>query len=746
MTSSSPSSSSAAFGALETALALTSDQIEARTHELLTQLTLDEKLGLMDGDTPFWPGLAEMLAPGGYASRPWVAGAVPRLGIPGIRFVDGPRGIIMKGATTFPVSMARGASWDPALEERIGDAIGKELRALGGNFFGGVCINLLRHPAWGRAQETYGEDSRHLGAMGAALTRGVQRHVMVCVKHYALNSMENARFKIDATIDARALHEVYLAHFKAVVDAGVASVMSAYNSVNGESCGQNQPLLTTILKEQWQFRGFVITDFIFGLRDARKAVLAGQDIEMPFAMRFHRELMTLVQRGEVPIARIDDAALRILRQQVRFAQGRDPSTYTHEVVGCAEHRQLAREAAQKSIVLLKNDDAVLPLTGLRRIALVGRLAAVPNTGDGGSSNTQPAYVVTPLEGLRAALGNDAVAFDDGSDPARAAQTAKDAEAAIVVVGYTHEDEGEYIPPDMIPMFAPTFPPPTPEEEPIAKKILPGHGQQEGGFSPGGDRTQLTLHPRDEHLIQAVAAENPRTIVVLMIGSAVITEVWRDRVKGIVVLWYPGMEGGHALADVLLGRVNQGGRLPCTFPKRAEDLPFFDRNATRITYDLWHGYRKLARDRVTAAFPFGFGLSYTTWKHDNLRLAKDRLTTADTLRLSVDVTNTGTVAGDDVVQLYLSARGSHVERAPRELKAFARVSLAPGETREVSLAVPLADLAYFDPSCGWLVEPIEYEVVVARHAEDETALTAHFRVIDERNEPLHGFESSQREPT
>jgi beta-glucosidase len=249
MTSSSPLPSSAAFGALETATALTSDQIETRAHELLAQLTLDEKLGLMDGDTPFWPGLAEMLAPGGYASRPWVAGAVPRLGISGIRFVDGPRGIIMKGATTFPVSMARGASWDPALEERIGDAIGKELRALGGNFFGGVCINLLRHPAWGRAQETYGEDSRHLGAMGAALARGVQRHVMACVKHYALNSMENARFKIDATIEPRALHEVYLAHFKSVVDAGVASVMSAYNSVNGEWCGQNRSLLTDILKE-----------------------------------------------------------------------------------------------------------------------------------------------------------------------------------------------------------------------------------------------------------------------------------------------------------------------------------------------------------------------------------------------------------------------------------------------------------------------------------------------------------------
>ncbi len=722
------SSAGAAFGALETATVLTPEQIDARARDLLGQLTLDEKLGLMDGDTPFWPGLAEMMAPGGYASRPWVAGAVPRLGISGVRFVDGPRGIIMKGATTFPVSMARGASWDPALEERIGDVIGRELRALGGNFFGGVCINLLRHPAWGRAQETYGEDPRHLGALGAALARGVQRHVMACAKHYALNSMENARFKVDVTIGARALHEVYLPHFKAVVDAGVAAVMSAYNSVNGEWAGQNRPLLTTILKEEWGFRGFVMTDFIFGMRDSLKAALAGQDIEMPFSMHFHAALKQLVEEGKVPESRIDDAGLRVLRQQVRFAQGRDPSAYQREVVGCTAHRQIAREAAQKSIVLLKNDGAVLPLTGGRPVALVGRLAGMPNTGDGGSSNTQPAHVVTPLEGLRAALGTGAVVFDDGSDPVRAARVAAGTETAVVVVGFTHEDEGEYIPSDMIPMFAPIFPQPTPAEAEIARKILPGHGQQQGGFSPGGDRERLTLHPRDEQLIQAVAAANPRTIVVLMIGSAVITEAWRDGVKGILVLWYPGMEGGHALADVLLGRVNPGGRLPCTFPRRAEDLPFFDRDATQITYDLWHGYRKLARDGTPAAFPFGFGLGYTTWRHTNFQLKETNLASAGTLQVTVDVTNTGRVAGDEVVQLYIAVRDSAVERAVRELKAFARVSLAPGETRTVALSVPVADLAYRDKARGWVVEPGEYQAILARHAQDDSGTAVGFNVV------------------
>jgi len=721
------SPTSPAFGSLETPATLDAGQIDARARELLSALTLDEKLGLMDGDTPFWPGLAEMMAPGGYASRPWVAGAVPRLGIPGIRFVDGPRGIIMKGATTFPVSMARGASWDPDLEERIGDAIGRELRALGGNFFGGVCINLLRHPAWGRAQETYGEDPRHLGAFGGALVRGVQRHVMACAKHYALNSMENARFKVDVTIDDRALHEIYLPHFKAAVDAGVASVMSAYNSVNGEWCGQNRDLLTTILKERWGFAGFIITDFIFGLRDARKAALAGQDIEMPFSMHFHQALKGLVERGEVPIARIDDAALRILRQQIRFAQGRDPADYPRSIVGCAAHRRLAREAAAKSIVLLKNEASALPLRDVRRLALIGKLASVPNTGDGGSSNTQPDHVVTPLEGLRAALGETAVVHDDGADPKRAAEVARGAEAAVLVVGYTHADEGEFIPPDMIPTFAPIFPPPGPGEEKIAKRILPGHaGQEAGGFSPGGDRDRLALHPRDEALIAAVAAANPRTIVVLMVGSAVVAETWRERVPAIVVLWYPGMEGGHALADVLLGRISPSGRLPCTFPRRAEDLPFFDREATRIVYDRWHGYRKLARDGVTAAFPFGYGLSYTTFRHANLELASSSLARGDTLHATVDVTNTGPVAGDDIVQLYIGARGSRVERAARDLLAFARVSLQPGETRRIALSVPVADLAYFDPGHDWVVESSDYEATVARHAEDP-GLTARFRV-------------------
>ena len=257
--------------------------IDRRAHDVISQMSEDERLWCLDGDAPFWEGVAD-LATGGYHRSPFPAAAVQRLGLPGFSFSDGPRGVVVDRATCFPVSMARGATWDVDLEERIGDAIGRELRAVGADLFGGVCVNVLRHPAWGRAQETYGEDPHHVGELGAALTRGVQRHAMACVKHFACNSIENSRFKVDVTVDEVSLHEVYLPHFRRIVDEGVAAVMSAYNSVNGDWCGENRTLLTEVLREEWGFAGFVISDWIFGVRDAGRSVVAGLDVEMPYRM------------------------------------------------------------------------------------------------------------------------------------------------------------------------------------------------------------------------------------------------------------------------------------------------------------------------------------------------------------------------------------------------------------------------------------------------------------------------------
>lgn len=716
----------AAFTGFDSMTKLSYKEIEAKSRELLAQLTLDEKIEMMCGDPSFWSGLADMMG-GGYGDHPWHAGVISRLGIPGIRFVDGPRGIVMDGATTFPVSMARGAAWDVDLEERVGNVIGTELRASGGNLFGGVCINLPRHPAWGRAQETYGEDPYILGEMGAALTRGVQQHAMACAKHFALNSMENARFTVNVSISPRALHEVYLPHFKRVVDEGVAAVMSAYNSVNGEWCGQNKTLLTDILKNQWGFGGFVLTDFTFGMRDSEKAILAGQDLEMPFQMHFHKDLKNLVQNDPSLLERVDEAVLRLLRQQLRLIR---PGSYDSDMIGSQSHRALAREAAEKAIVLLQNNGNLLPLQNVKKIAVIGWLADTPNTGDGGSSNTRPAYVVTPLQGIRAALlGKADVLYDDGRDLERANEMAQEADVVVLVVGYTHVDEGEFIRPEMMQEFAPLFPIPSPEEEAIAQGFMNGMSmEQVGVFPPGGDRDQLTLRPEDENLIQVIAAVNPNVIVVVMSGSSVIMEAWRERVSAILMLWYPGMEGGHALADILLGHVNPSGKLPLVIPKRAQDLPYFDKDATEIEYDLWHGYRKLERDGHTPAFPFGFGLSYTTYHYANLALTKNQLGPSETLQVSLDVSNSGAYAGEEVVQLYISAIGSAVERAPKELKAFTRIALQPGESKTVQLNVPISQLAYYDEILAdFVVEPLEYELYVGTHSLDQHALKARFVV-------------------
>ena len=311
-------------------------------------LTDDERLGLLDGDQEFWPGMAEMMQVG-YNTRPLVHGEVPRLGIPGLRFSDGPRGVVMGRSTAFPVSMARGATWDPDLEERVGAAIGAEVAAQDGNFFAGVCINLPRHPAWGRAQETYGEDPLLLGELGAALTRGVRRHVMACAKHYALNSMENARFTVDVTCAQDVLHEVYLPHFRRVVEEGVDGIMSAYNSVNGEWAGQHPELLTDVLRGDWGFEGVTVSDFIFGLRDAAASLEAGLDVEEPFRQQRAHHLPQQIAAGATSWDAVRRSGERVIATQLRFDAEHDAPRPPLEVVASAEHRALAQAAACKHL-------------------------------------------------------------------------------------------------------------------------------------------------------------------------------------------------------------------------------------------------------------------------------------------------------------------------------------------------------------------------------------------------------------
>ncbi len=686
---------------------------------LVGHLSDDEVIDLLDGDTPFWPGVTDMTH-GGYYTHAWPAASNARLGIPGIAFTDGPRGVVIGNATCFPVAMARAASFDVELEAAIGDVIGLEARAAGATYFGGVCVNLLRHPGWGRAQETYGEDPYQLGEFGAALTEGVQRHVLACVKHFACNSMENARFTVDVQADDRALHEVYFPHFRRVVEAGVASVMSSYNSLNGEWCGESPALLTRVLRDEWGFDGFVITDFIFGLRDSVTSVRAGLDVEMPFAQQRARALRDALATGEITRAELAAPATRTVSTLLRFAAvlaaPRPPVT----VLAAPEHRALARRAAQESIVLLTNRDDLVPVDSgaLRRVAVVGRLARVANLGDGGSSAVHPPTVVTPLEGLRAALPDvDLVAADDD------ATIAIGADLAVVVVGYTKADEGEFVDGSTSGALFHLFPPlddprlgtdaPMPEfpAAPPARRLE----RDEAVMAAGGDRRSLRLSAGDEALIEAVAALHPNPVVVVMSGSAVVMP-WAGSVGAVMMLWYPGMEGGHALADVVLGAVAPSGRLPFAVPSDEQDLVPFDPDATTATYDLFHGQWHLDRAGTPAAFPFGFGLSTTDFV-----LSDFTLTGADSA--GITVSNVGARDAATVVQIYAGYPDSQFERPRWRLVGFGRTGIVVAGTSEaMDLAI---DLGMLDVRVdGAMVrEPGVVEVRAAFHAADPGVVTS-----------------------
>ncbi len=698
---------------------------ERAAKAIYDRLDDDERLWLLDGDTPFWEGLVAMLTEG-YNVRPYVHGAVEGLGIPGIRFVDGPRGCVAGNGTAFPVSMARGATWDIALEEEVGAVIGREIRAQGGNFFGGVCINLPRHPAWGRAQETYGDDPYHLGELGAALTRGAQRYVMACAKHYALNSMENARFTVDVTIDEAALHDVYLPHFKRVVDEGVAAVMGAYNSVNGEWAGQNEYLLTGILRDQWGWDGITVTDFVWGMRDGAAALNAGMDIEEPFRQQRAAHLRRQLSAGETSWAAVERAGTRILATQLRSAATRETAAVGAEAMAAPDARALARRVAARAMVLLENEPVdgapLLPLApdAVASIAVIGRLADQANQGDGGSSNVRPPSSTTPLEGISAAFPDAEIHVVTDDDPARAAAAAAAAEVAIVVAGYDADDEGEYVGSDTMsrPELLALFPP-LPED--AGALDLSGAVMTAGA---GGDRQSLSLRPVDEAIIRAVGRANPRTVVALVAAGAVVTEAWRGSVPAVLLMWYAGMEGGHALADVLTGAQNPAGRLPFSIPTSADHLPAFDRDATAITYDRLHGQRLLDHLGVAPAFPHGFGRSYTTFTIDD---ATPGTIGVDGVRMAVTVSNRGDRDGRHVVQVYGRCR-SGPYAGELMLVGFAGIEVAAGHRASTTVEVSFTPLAVWDSEARRRMLPAPDDIVleVSAHAHDPDAILVPLR--------------------
>ena len=701
----------------------------AQARVLLTQMTLPEKLGCLDGDTPFWPGLIDMSS-GGYYTHTWPAAVVERLGIPGFHFADGPRGCVVGNATAFPVPMARGASFDPELEEQIGEAIGRELRASGATYTGAVCMNLLRHPAWGRAQETYGEDPHHVGDMAVAFMTGLQHHVLACMKHFALNSMENSRFRVDVTASERVLHEVYLPHFRRVAEAGVASVMSAYNSVNGEWCGQNRTLLIDILRDEWGWDGFVTSDFIFGLRDAARSVRNGLNVEMPFRQQRAQELGEAITSGDLLIEDVDTRVAETLATLLRFDPLLRRPAPDLSVIACSEHRMLARRSATGSMVLLKNEGHLLPLSagGLKRVAVIGRLAAISNLGDGGSSDVHPPSVVTPLDGLRAYLLPTPDARDSAVEIVHSdfdASIALSVDVAIVVVGYTRDDEGEYIDNAGTGKLTSLFPPMDHPElglDATSPRRPRREGQEPVMMALGGDRASLRLREADEELIAAVCAANANTIVAVMCGSAVVMP-WLALPRSVLMLWYPGMEGGHALADVLFGEVDPGGRLPFVVPANEEDLVPFSRDADRATYDLFHGQWQLERDNKPVVFPFGFGLSYASFRFGEPTVNSPvNPLTGERFDVEVPVSNIGSRAGSCVVQIYAGRSDSAWDRPASRLIGFRKVHLEAGATAVVSIAASTRPLLIRGED-GWLMEPGTYALRIGQHASDPAAVGA-----------------------
>jgi beta-glucosidase len=674
--------------------------------QLLQQMDLEEKVQQMSGRD---------FDPTNYFNQD----DNTRLGIPGFLYMDGPRGLRWYnndyGTTVYPVSEARASSWDLDLEQRIGRACAKEMRDLGRHIFLAPTINQVTHPRWGRAQETYGEDTFLLGEMGAALVRGVQHdpepgtyRVLSCVKHYAANNVEDPRIYVNAVLDERTLREVYVPHFKKAVDAGAACVMASYNQVNGDYACYNAHLLRDILKEEWKFTGFVISDW-FAKGETNRSPLAGLDIEMPFSSGLFPEifdseyfygpqLVSAVNQGLVNEDYVDEAAFRILHQKVKFGILDNEPIFDPSGTKSEETQTLALEAARKGMVLLKNgpqrvlDDDVLPLDAetISKIAVVGYFASLLNTGDHGSSDAKAqddGLIITPFEGIDARFSGETVTRQNVAGNEGVLQ---DADAMIVVAAYWPADL---------------------QRTPIG---------EEGEWK---DREGMELVDRDLANISAALAlkedANPdmKVVVVAKSGGAIVGD-WIDDVDALIMAWFGGMREGQALAEILFGDVNPSAKVVQSFPLEESDLPEYDTSNTGdMEYDYYHGYRLLEKEGITPRYPFGFGLSYTTYAYSNLQVAESTIPSDGTLTVTVDVENTGPVTGTEVVQLYVGYDNTAVSdewgRPVKELKAFARLAdLAPDETRTATLTVEAADLAYWNTSSdAWAVESMTYQLYV-----------------------------------
>ncbi len=650
---------------------------DARARKIVSQMTLDEKIEELHGIRD--------------ATHYRYVPGIPRLGIPPLRVANGPAGVGPAGdrpqlpATALPAPISLAATWDVEAARAYGAIIGKEARALGYGLLEGPDVNVMRVPQNGRTFEAFGEDPYLDGQIAVRVVEGIQsQRVISNVKHYDANNQESQRFTINEIIGQRALHEIYLPAFAAAVRQGhAASVMCAYPRVNGTYNCENRLLLTRILKEGWDFNGFITSDF-GATHSTVPSALAGLDLEMPTGQYFSDALETAVQSGKVPMAVIDDKLIRRFRTMMELGVFDHPPQ--RQPIPAREDGAVARRLAEEGMVLLKNSGSLLPLSAdrLHSIAVIGPYAGQAMTGGGGSSRVIPFYTVDPVRGIEERAGSRVkVKYADGRDITQAVSLARSSDVAIVMVG-DHETEGR------------------------------DHG--------------LTLSGNQDRLVEAVATANHRTVVVLKSGSVILMP-WVDQVPVILEAWYPGEEDGHAVAAVLFGDVSPSGKLPITFPRSLADLPASTpeqypgmNGVAKYTEGVFVGYRHYDAKGIKPLFSFGYGLSYTTFAYKHLHISPNHIAAKSagaTVAVDFDVTNSGGRAGAEVAELYLGfPRSRAVPEPPKQLKGFEKLRLEPGQSRHVRIVLNSRSFSYWDTRIqGWAVMPGVYRILAGSSSRD-----------------------------
>ena len=654
----------------------------AKARELVNQMTLEEKALLLSGDG--W----------------WATHRIERLGVPTISLTDGPHGV-RKGqgaglsesvpATCFPTASALACSWDTDLVQQIGVALGEESQAIDVQILLGPGVNMKRSPLGGRNFEYFSEDPLLAGKLAVAYIQGVQSQgVGTSLKHYAVNNQEFERMATSSNLDERTLNEIYLPAFEIAVKEGQPwTVMSAYNLVNGVYASEHTELLQEILRQRWGFTGFVMSDW-GGVNDRVAGLSAGTDLEMPGSGDYNAQKITkAVRNSSLPSDKLDESVAKVLAVILRaHASHKESARFDIE-----EHHALARRAGGESIVLLKNADAMLPLdlARLGKIAIIGAFARTPRYQGAGSSQVNPTKVSNAYDELVKIAGGDGkFAYASGytvegdvTDELleEARKAAATADIAIVFAGLPDSYESE-----------------------------------------GFDRSSLDMPAGHNKLIESVSSAQPNTVVVLMNGSAV-TMPWANRVKAVMEVFLCGQAGGGAVADVLTGRVNPSGKLAETFPIRVEDTPaypnFPGRNGQAFYGEgVFIGYRYYDKRDIEPLFPFGYGLSYTTFAYTGIKLSASSIADSDGLTVEVSVRNTGGVPGKEVAQLYIHEQKPAVARPQKELKAFAKVALAPAEEKTVTFKLGRRDFAHYDAALhDWRVSPGNFDILVGGSSRD-----------------------------